>query len=92
MSKLIELAGAKLAQSDREKAMAALTEQVADNKQECSNEVYAAGKAVTSAEKRVTALDSDPTASLADIIDAEDALKVAKANVAQMEAIIARRF
>jgi len=92
MSKLIDLAGALLAQTDREKAMATLTEQVADNKMQFENDKYNAGKAVTAAEKALAALASNPKATARQIIDATDAVAVAKREVEQITSIMESRF
>lgn len=90
--KLFDLAKAELGKTPEQKAVDALQEKVERNQQEFSNDLFNAKQAARDAKKHLTALDVNPSARANDIIAAEDAVKVAEKNVAQIEAIIARRF
>lgn len=92
MAKLFDLAKKNIKKSDEAKALESLQEAVEDNQMMFSNDLHAAKKAVKTAEKLVAALDSDPVATSSAIIEAARAQMLAKKNVADIEAIISKRF
>ena len=92
MPKLFDLAKKNIKKDDVTKALESLQDAVDDNAMSFSNDLHAAKKAVKTAEKRVAALDGDATATSSAIIVANRDLLVAKKNVEDITAIIARRF
>jgi hypothetical protein len=91
-TKLFDLVKAQLKKSDGDKAIDTLTEMVDDNKNSFDNELFQAKKDVKTASKAAAALESTPSATGAAIIAAERNVAILEANVASIEAIIARRF
>ena len=92
MPKLFDLAKKNIKKDDVTKALESLQDAVEDNAMAFSNDLHAAKKAVKTAEKRAAALDGDATATSASIIVASRDLLVARKNVEDITAIIARRF
>tara|TARA_R110000823_G_scaffold313450_3_gene441125 strand:- start:403 stop:681 length:279 start_codon:yes stop_codon:yes gene_type:complete len=92
MPKLFDLAKKNIKKDDVTKALEVLQDAVDDNAMAFSNDLHAAKKAVKLAEKRVTALDSDATATASSIITAQRELLVAVKNVEDITSIIANRF
>jgi len=92
MATLLELATAELGKTPEQKALAALSEKVEDNKVAFITDLHHAKKAVSAAEKVVNYLASNPSASARQIIDADDDFAVAKKEVEQINAIMASRF
>jgi hypothetical protein len=92
MATLLELATLELGKTPEQKAIAALTEKVEDNKVAFITDLHHAKKAVSAAEKAVAYLSTNPNASARQIIDADDALAVAKKEVEQITAIMSSRF
>jgi len=92
MAKLFDLAKKNIKKTDDEKALEVLTEQVEDNKMAFELDLHKAKKAAKIAAARVSALDADPTASAATIIEAERAAAVAAKDVEAITAIISKRF
>lgn len=91
-TKLFDLAKNELAKSADQKAIDALVERVEENKNSFDNALFQAKKAAKAAEKHLASLSSNPSATARQIIDAQDAVKVANAEVSQIEAIMAVRF
>lgn len=92
MSKLFDLASAKINQKDNEKALEVLTQQVNENKFAFVAAKHQAEKVLYSAKSRAEALESDPSASPASILDAAAQVALAAKTVSDIAAVESRRF
>lgn len=92
MAKLIELATVQLGKTPEQKAIAALAGRVEDAKMQAELDLHNAKKAVRAAEARVETLASEVNASVRDVLNANDALALAKSDVTAIEAVITERF
>lgn len=91
-SKLIDLAKAELTKDKDAKALEQLEEKVEDNKMLFDNTLTKAKREVSNAQKAIASLSKNPEATPQQIIDVQDALKIAEKNVEQLTSIIADRF
>lgn len=91
-TKVFDLAKATLKMKDEDKAIVALQEKVEDNEMLFSNEIHNAKKEVRRTEKYAEGLTANPSATPSQILDAQEAVKVAAYTLESFEAIAAERF
>jgi hypothetical protein len=89
---LFAKASANLNQTDKDKALEMLQEQVDDNKVSFDAALNAAKKKVNASLRTIAALDCNPNATAEQIINAKRASVIAQKDVDAIIAIIADRF
>ena len=91
-TKVFDLAKANIKQKDEEKAITALKRTVRNANTNWNTDVNSLRNHMDEAQDNVDALSANPNATLAQCLEANQVLRLAKADLAEAEELMAARF